>query len=213
VVAPHLAARMVSDRDHLKRILERLQIAEIRDAFVIGGDATMPAGSFGDAAELLEAMASLSHSLERIGVAGYPQGHPLVRESLLTEALQRKQSHAHYIVTQLCFDPEALTRWIACMRAADITLPVVVGLPGYVERRRLAAVSLQVGVGASLAYLARHRRQLVALARSRSYDPTALAGAIAAHLDEPDLRLQGVHLFTFNQVEATQSWLHGALLL
>ena len=90
---------------------------------------------------------------------------------------------------------------------------MVVGLPGCVERRKLAEVSLQVGVGTSLRYLARHRRELVALARSRTYDPTALAGAIAAHLDEPDLRLQGAHLFTFNQVAATQSWLDEAFLL
>jgi methylenetetrahydrofolate reductase (NADPH) len=142
-------------------------------------------------------------------VGGYPEGHPLVREAALLDALRRKQPHAHYVVTQLCFDSDALTRWISSLREAGITLPIVVGLPGCVGRRKLAEVSLQVGVGASLRYLARHRRQLAALARSRTYDPTALAGAIAAHLDEPELRLQGVHLFTFNQVEATQRWLRG----
>jgi methylenetetrahydrofolate reductase (NADPH) len=212
-VVPHLAARMVSGRDHLKRILERLESANIHEAFVVGGDATVPVGTFRDAGDLLDALASLPHSLDHIGVGGYPEGHPLVREAALLEALRRKQPYAHYIVTQLCFDSDALTRWISSIREAGITLPVVVGLPGCVERRKLAEVSLQVGVGASLRYLARHRRQLVALARSRTYDPTALAGAIATHLDEPDLRLRGAHLFTFNQVEATQSWLRGALLL
>jgi len=212
-VVLHLAARMVSGRDHLERILERLQLANIHEAFVVGGDASVPVGTFRDAGDLLDALASLPHSLERIGVGGYPEGHPLVGEAALLEALRRKQPHAHYIVTQLCFDADALTRWIRSIRQAGINLPVVVGLPGCVERRKLAEVSLQVGVGASLRYLARHRREVVAFARSRTYDPTALAGVIAAHRDEPDLRLQGVHLFTFNQVEVTQSWLRGALLL
>jgi methylenetetrahydrofolate reductase (NADPH) len=209
-VVPHLAARLVSSRGHLEQILKRLASADIHEVFVVGGDVTTPVGTLRDAGDLLDALASLSHSIDRIGVGGYPEGHPLVREAALLDALRRKQPHAHYVVTQLCFDSGVLTRWIAAAREAGITLPVVVGLPGCVERRKLAEVSLQVGVGASLRYLARHRRQLATFARSRTYDPTALAGAIAAHLDEPDLRLQGVHLFTFNQVEATQSWLRGA---
>ena len=212
VVVPHLAARMVSGHDHLERILERLETANIHEAFVIGGDATVPVGDFREAADLLEALAALPHPLDTIGVGGYPEGHPLVRDAALLEALRRKQTHAHYIVTQLCFDADALARWIHSMRESGITLPVVVGLPGSVTRRKLAEISLQVGVGTSLRYLGRHRREVVALARSRTYDPTALAGAIAAHLDEPGLRLRGAHLFTFNQVEATESWLRGTLL-
>lgn len=211
-VVPHLAARMVSGNDHLERILARFETADIHEVFVVGGDATVPIGDFHEAADLLDALRRIPHRLERIGVGGYPEGHPLVPAAALLEALRRKQPDAHYIVTQLCFDAAALTRWIRSMREAGITLPVVVGLPGSVARRKLAEVSLQVGVGASLRYLTHHRRELVALARSRSYDPTALAGAIAANLDEPGLRLQGAHLFTFNQVEATQTWLLRALL-
>jgi methylenetetrahydrofolate reductase (NADPH) len=207
IVVPHLAARMVNGRDHLERILERLEDAGVREAFVVGGDAGTPVGTFRDAGDLLEALGSLPHSLDRVGVGGYPDGHPLIGEVALFDALRRKQPHAHYIVTQLCFDPSALVRWIRAIRQEGIDLPVVVGLPGRVDRRRLAEISLQVGVGASLRYLARHRRQLAALARSRVYDPTALAGAIAAHLDESDLRLQGAHLFTFNQLETTKGWL------
>jgi len=213
VVVPHLAARMVSGPDHLRRILDRLGTADIHEAFVVGGDAPVPVGPFRDAGDLLDALATLAHSLDTIGVGDYPEGHPLVPEAALLEALRRKQAHAHYLVSQLCFDAAALARWIHAIREAGISLPVVVGLPGRVQRSKLAEISLQVGVGASLRYLARHRRELVALARSRSYDPTALAGTIAAHLDESDLRLRGAHLFTFNQVEATQNWLSGALLL
>ena len=83
---------------------------------------------------------------------------------------------------------------------------MVVGLPGVVERRKLAEISLKSGVGASLSYLRKHSRQIVTLARSRRYDPTPLAGAVAGYAMDPALGLQGVHLFTFNQVEQTRDW-------
>ena len=99
--------------------------------------------------------------------------------------------------------------FLASPQAAYITgvsLPVVVGLPGVVERRKLAEISLKSGVGASLRYLRKHGRQIVTLARSRRYDPTPLAEEIAEYAADPALGLRGAHLFTFNQVEQTRDW-------
>jgi methylenetetrahydrofolate reductase (NADH) len=204
---PHLAARLVRDRDHLERIVERLAAAGIGEAFVVGGDASPAAGRYGDAGDLLEALASLPHSLSAIGVAGYPEGHPLITDARLLEALRRNQPYAGLVVTQICFDADALVGWIRRIRQAGIVLPVVVGLPGVVERRKLAEISLRTGVGGSLRYLAKHGRQIATLARSRRYDPTPLTRDVAAHLDDPGLGIRGVHLFTFNQVDATRAWL------
>ena len=205
-VVPHLAARMIVDRPQLERILAHLEGAGIHEAFVVGGDASPPAGGYADAGDLLDDLGRLPHSVARIGVAGYPEGHPLIPEANLLEALRRKQPHADYIATQLCFDAQALARWVLAIREAGIGLPIVVGLPGVVERRKLAEISLKTGVGASLRYLARHGRQIATLARSRRYDPTPLARAVAARAEEGDLGIGGVHLFTFNQVEATDTW-------
>ena len=44
------------------------------------------------------------------------------------------------------------------------------------------------------------------LARSRRYDPTPLAEAVADHAVDGSLGIRGVHLFTFNQVEQTRDW-------
>jgi methylenetetrahydrofolate reductase (NADPH) len=205
-VVPHLAARMIAGRGHLERLLQRLDGSSIREAFVIGGDATPPAGAYADAGDLLEELAGLAHPFARIGVGGYPEGHPLVPDDKLLEALLRKQEHASHIVTQLCFDAGALAGWAADIRTAGVTLPVVVGLPGVVERKRLAEISLKSGVGASLRYLRKHGRQIVTLARSRRYDPTPLTEEVAAYAADEALGLRGVHLFTFNQVEPTRDW-------
>jgi len=209
-VVPHLAARMIADRGQLERIVAHLEDAGIHEALVVGGDASQPAGGYADAGDLLDELGTLSHSLARIGVGGYPEGHPLIPEARLLEALRRKQRHADYIATQLCFDAEALVRWVRAMREAGIGLPVVVGLPGVVERRKLAEISLKTGVGASLRYLSKHGRQIATLARSRRFDPTPLARALAARAEEADLGIGGVHLFTFNQVEATEAWVRRA---
>ncbi len=205
-VVPHLAARMVRGPAHLEAIVARLRDTGIHEAFVIGGDASPAPGSYQSSSDLLEDLADLSHPPARIGVAGYPEGHPLISGASLLAALLRKQPHADYIVTQMCFDAAALVGWIHTIRAAGIELPVVVGLPGVVDRRKLAEISLKTGVGASVRYLARHGRQVAALARARRYDPTPLARAIADHLDDPGMGIVGVHLFTFNRVEATQAW-------
>ena len=61
-------------------------------------------------------------------------------------------------------------------------------------------------MGASLRYLRKNGRQMVGLARSRRYDPTPLLRSVVAALDEQGLPLEGVHLFTFNQIEATAAW-------
>ncbi len=203
---PHLSARMVTGRSQLERLVQRLEGAGISEAFVVGGDVTPPAGVYTDAGDLLEELAGLSHPFTRIGIGGYPEGHPLIADHLLLEALLRKQPFATHIVTQLCFDTDALVSWVESIREAGIDLPVLVGLPGVVERRKLAEISLKSGVGASLRYLRKNRRQLAALARSRRYDPTPLAGAVAAHLDDDGLGLAGVHLFTFNQIAPTREW-------
>lgn len=205
-VVPHVAARMVAGRSHLERLVQRLEASRIREIFVIGGDADPPASVYADAGDLLEELAGLAHPFIRVGVGGYPEGHPLIADDRLLEALLRKQPFASHLVTQLCFDAGALAGWAQGIRAAGIDLPVVVGLPGVVERRKLAEISLRTGVGSSLRYLRKHGRQIVTLARSRSYDPTPLAEAVAGYAGDPGLGLQGVHLFTFNQVEQTRNW-------
>jgi methylenetetrahydrofolate reductase (NADPH) len=205
-VVPHVAARMVTGRGHLERMVQQLEGSGIREVFVVGGDADPPAGEYQDAGALLEELAGIAHPFARVGIGGYPEGHPSIPNESLLEALRRKQPLATHLVTQICFDAGALAGWVREIRAEGVDLPVVVGLPGVVERRRLAEISLKAGVGASLAYLRKHGRQLATLARSRRYDPTGLAGEIAEYAADPTLRIRGAHLFTFNQVEQTRDW-------
>jgi hypothetical protein len=125
-VTLHLAARMIRDRAHLDSILATMAHAGIDDAFVIGGDATPPVGLYSSAADLLPLIHEHPQRPRTIGIAGYPEGHPLIDSTTLTEALEQKSQRADYIATQLCFDPKVLLEWVRGTRREGIGLPVVV---------------------------------------------------------------------------------------
>jgi methylenetetrahydrofolate reductase (NADPH) len=200
----HLAARAIRDGDHLDVVLQRLAENGLDDVFVVAGDG-QEAGPYASAVELLPVMAAHVHRPRRIGIAAYPEGHPLIDPVTLAAALRRKAHIADYMVTQLCFDPAVLSRWVEDTRAAGIGVPMYVGVPGAVDRRRLLDVSMRVGVGASVAFVRKQRgiRQLLgrpAQAADRLHE------AFAPLVGDADLGIAGLHFFTFNRLEATLAW-------
>jgi methylenetetrahydrofolate reductase (NADH) len=204
-VTVHLAARMIRDRDHLDALLATMAEAGIDDAFVIGGDATPPVGPFASAGELLPLVHAHERRPETLGIAGYPEGHPLIDDGTLAEVLREKSRLADYVTTQLCFDPDVLLGWVRGVRADGIELPVLVGVPGRVDRLRLLEISAKVGVGPSLAFLKKQRglRNLLRLSASsadRLYD------SLARHVGDPELGVEGFHWFTFNRLVETWTW-------
>ena len=201
---PHLPAHMIRDRSHLAELLERSETGGIRDVFVVGGDAK-DRGEIHDGLALLRMMEELGHPFDSIGVAGYPEGHPSIPDEVLLSSLKEKQAHATYLTTQMSFDPNAIASWIARMRRSGVTLPVRVGLPGAVEFRRLLRVAARIGVGGSVRYL-RKNRQLFRLLLGRSFTPERLLRSLAPMLADQEADVRALHLFTFNQVEATVAW-------
>jgi len=201
---PHLAAHMVRDRAHLAELLDRCRSAGIRSAFVVGGDAK-DRGEIHDGLALIRSMEELDHPFTSIGVPGYPEGHPSIPSDALTSSLRAKQAHVTSMTTQMSFDPDAIATWIARMRIEGVTLPVHLGLPGAATMRKLATVGARIGVADSVRYLRKHR-SLLGHVLKRSFGPDALLEALAPTLADPTANVLALHLFTFNQVEATVAW-------
>jgi methylenetetrahydrofolate reductase (NADPH) len=201
----HLAARMVRDRAHLDELLAGMARARVEDVFLIAGDATPPHGPYASAVDLLPVIAEHPQRPREIGIAGYPEGHPLVDPGGLADALEQKSPLASYITTQLCFDGEAVLAWLTETRERGVGLPVLVGLPGVVDRRRLLEVSMRIGVGPSLAYL-RKQRGLRHLLAPASITPDEVYDVLAPCLDDGELNLAGFHYYTFNQLLETWRW-------
>lgn len=204
-VRPHLAARQVPDKAYLVEFVERMQGLGVKDLFVPGGDADEPAGTYTSSAELLEDLATLDHGFT-ISVTCYPEGHPKISDEALSKALEQKQPHAHFMISQLCFDAEALVRWLSSTRQAGITLPLKLGLAAPMNPVKLADLSLKIGVGDSVRYLSKQHGVLGSLLRGKFYKPEKLLAQMGEALVAPEMNVHSLHLFSFNQVTATVEW-------
>jgi methylenetetrahydrofolate reductase (NADH) len=202
-VTVHLAARMVRSPDHLDELLGAMKESGIDDAFVIGGDATPPHGPYASAVELLPLVAEHRHRPATLGIAGYPEAHPLIDDVKLADALAHKAPLADYITTQLCFDAKAVLAWIETIRSKGIDLPVLAGIPGLVDRAKLLEISMRVGVGPSLSFL-RKQGGLRNLLRLSGSSADGLYDALA-----PDDEIAGFHYYTFNRLRETWDWVQG----
>ena len=203
---PHVSARMIRDRAHLREIIAWLEGAGVDRAFIIGGDAKEP-GDYPDGLSLLREMAEIGHPLSEIGIPCYPQGHAFIADGPLLDALRAKASFASYMTTQMCFDPKAIASWLAARRAEGLTLPVHIGVPGVAEPHRLLAITARIGVADTHRFLTKNTRFVARLLRSGGfYRPDSLLEGLAAVIADPEARVVDLHVYTFNAVAATERW-------
>lgn len=203
---PHLAARQVVDDAHLHEIVRRMDESGVREVFVVAGDLETPLGAYADSAGLLRSMHRLGHPFERVGIAGYPEGHPFISNAELARSLADKAPFASYLVSQLCFDPAAVSAWVGRLRVQGVRLPVHLGVAGAVDRRRLLRVATRIGVGQSAQFLRKHRHAMLRLALPGGYRPDRLVRDLAGELAAPDRRVDGLHVYTLNDLRATEQW-------
>ena len=212
---PHLAARMVEDREHARQLARWLRDHSIDEVFVIAGDAPEPLGPYDGALTFLRDLLDADPGVGRVGVAGYPEGHASIDERVVADQLAAKSELLRsagidgWVSTQMCFDPVAIRRWILQQRERGIALPVRLGVPGVVNRTRLLTMGARLGIGTSLRYLGKNRSTMTRLMAPGGYDPTALVAAFDGELDV--LGVEALHSFTFNSVAETRAW-HDALV-
>jgi len=205
-VVPHLAARMISGPAELAQIVERLKAVGVDDVFCPAGDADPPAGEYVGALALLEDLTAMGKPFAEVGITGYPESHPDIEDDVAIQSMWDKRHHATYMVSNLCFDPETIGSWIRRVRRRGVDLPVLVGLPGPVERTKLVAIAGKIGVGQSVRFLSTHVGTFARIVAPGGYNPEKFLRKSAAMLGDPTLRVTGLHLFTFNQVAETETW-------
>jgi methylenetetrahydrofolate reductase (NADPH) len=205
-VVPHLSARQVRDAEHLREVVARLRAIGIDDVFVPAGDADPPAGKFTGALDVLEELADMGSPFSRVGITGYPETHPKIEDDVTVQAMWDKRRHATYIVSNLCFDPAVLRNWIVRVRRRGVTLPLLVGLAGPVERTKLMQMATKIGVADSARFLAGHSSAFVKLSTPGAYQPDRLLDKVGSTLAAPESLVPGLHVFTFNQVQQAEQW-------
>jgi methylenetetrahydrofolate reductase (NADPH) len=202
---PHLSARLIRDRHELGQILEAIRPAGITEVFVVAGDAREPAGEFPDALSLLAALPP-DHGLTEIGVTGYPESHPFIDDDVTIQAMWDKRRLATYIVSNMSFDPETVRRWVERVRRRGVQLPIFIGMAGVADPARLLRVSTKIGVADAARFLRGHPSWVARMFRPGGYDPARFVNALWPEFGQPDRRIAGLHVFTFNEIEPTERW-------
>ena len=210
-VVPHLAARSVTSDAHLAEIVARLTACGVDDVFAPGGDATDPQGPFDGALPLLERLTEMGRPFVRVGITGYPESHPKIHDDVTVQAMWDKRKHATYIVSNVCFDPAGLGRWIQRIRARGVALPLYVGLAGPAERSRLLKMAAVAGAAESARFITRHPGWILRFWVPGGYSPDRFLDRAAPAITAPGMAVAGLHLFTFNQLQPAERWRAAAL--
>jgi len=212
-VVPHVAARLLKGEGHLAEVVDRLRAVGIDEVFLPAGDADPPAGSWDAALPALAALSGINERLRagggtgitEVGITGYPESHPSIDDDVTVQAMWDKRSHATNIVSNLCFDPAAVSGWVKRVRRRGVTLPVKMGIAGPVERTKLLTMATKVGVGQSTRFLTQHASWFARLA-APGYSPERLLAKVAKDVGAEEYVVTGLHIFTFNQVAETEAW-------
>jgi methylenetetrahydrofolate reductase (NADPH) len=205
LAVPHLAARMVRDRAELQEICDRLTSQGIERIFVPGGDADPP-GAYPDALSMLEDLKAIGAPFSHVGITGYPESHPTISDDLTIQSMWDKRRYATHVVSNLTFDPDMLIAWVRRMRKRGITMPLLIGVPGPVDRTKLLAMATKIGVGESTRFLVKHKGTMARLAAPGGFTGERFLQKVAPALAAREMLVEGLHVFTFNQVAATLAW-------
>lgn len=210
MAVPHFSARLTEDEAAVRRLAEFCRTNGIQEMFLVGGDPVEPAGKYDGAVAFLRDFLGCDHGLRRIGITAYPDGHSLIDTATVHEALHAKQALLHeagvpgFASTQMHFDVTAWKAWATAERSAGFDLPLHIGVPGVIDRAKLFTMGMRLGIGASMRYVQKNTGVLGRIFKPGGYDPMKLIGPLGKAADQ--LKIEGIHLFTFNNIKPTAEW-------
>jgi methylenetetrahydrofolate reductase (NADPH) len=206
---PHVTPRQFASREAAADFLKRLRDdAQVTRVLLVAGDGE-PVGPYASGAGFLETGLLEAHGVRSIGIAGYPEGHPRIPEPTLAAALDRKIEEATrrgmepFVVTQFCFDGQAILDWLARLRARGVAAPVRVGVAGPARVRALIAYGVRCGVGNSLRAVRSHAISLPHLLDE--HGPDKVVSRVAA--GGAALGVAGLHCYAFGGFARSARWL------
>jgi methylenetetrahydrofolate reductase (NADPH) len=217
VPVPHVTARSVASFTQLGDFLARLAgEAGVTRALVVGGDLEQPAGPYRSSLELLQTGLFQQHGIRRIGLACYPEAHRRVDRDLLEQALlaklelMRAAGLEAWLVTQFCFEAAPILEHARRLRELGVTAPLRIGLAGPASRRTLWKYALHCGIGNSIRALGT-RVDAVANLLARRAPDGIVRELTAAQRQDPNLGIEGIHIFTFGGVASAADWANALL--
>jgi len=209
---PHLSARRLHSQEELEGFLARLQQEVGTDhAFVVAGDPPQPLGPYEDALSIIRSGLLAKYGIRRVGISGYPEGHPDIGNEKLWQAKRDKQAailergHDFAVVTQFTFDAEPVLSWLEQVRQSGIEALVRVGVPGPATVKRLLAFASRCGVATSTKVMKKYGLSVTKLLASAG--PDKLIEDYATGLDPARHGEVLLHFYPFGGLRATAEWI------
>ncbi len=208
---PHISARRLSSQEELEGYLAGLQREVGTDhAFVVAGDPPQPMGPYEDALSIIRSGLLAKYGIRKVGISGYPEGHPDIGDEKLWQAMRDKKiaiqerGHDFAVVTQFSFDAEPVLTWLEAVRKAGVQATVRVGVPGPASVKRLLAFAARCGVGASTKVLSKYGISITKLLSTAG--PDQIVQDYAQGLDPKKHGDVLLHFYPFGGLRATAEW-------
>ncbi len=222
-VMPHFPARLIPDAATLKDWIARYQgEAGVDQALLLGGGVATPYGDFQSSMQLIETGLFDQAGFTRLHVAGHPEGNrdidPDGDMKIALQALHWKQKFQERtdakmaIVTQFSFEATPIIAWADALKAAQIDLPIHIGIAGPAKLQTLIKFAIACGVGPSLRVLQRRARDVSKL--FFPFEPTDVLSQLASHKHKtPGFNVTNVHIFPLGGIESAATWMqkHGGV--
>lgn len=215
--SPHVIARRVVDAKRLRDRLRILAAAGVRQVLLVAGDVAIADPAFTSTIELLESGIVADAGIRRVGVAGHPEGHPVVADDVVWRALERKQAIARatgltmHIATQFGFDTRSLELWEQGLAARGIDMPIHAGVAGPTPFTRLVRYAMHCGVGASLKAVSGNPLSFSRLPHLATKSDQMVLGVLRAKQQNPVSRIFAPHFFAFGGAVETARWLRAVI--
>ena len=217
VPVPHVPARSLVGVAQLEDYVGRLAgEAGVDQVLCIGGGVSRPVGAFDRTMQVLDSGVLDRHGIRRIGVAGHPEGSPDISEAEVRDAVRDKNAFARrtdaevYIVTQFCFDADAIIAWDRALRLQGNGLPIHIGIAGPAKLKSLISYARMCGVGNSMRVLTRQAANLARLTAVSA--PDRLVRTLARYqATEARCGIVCAHFYAFGGLARSATWLDGAL--
>ncbi len=208
---PHIAARRIRTAEELDEYLAGFVArAGVSEILVIGGDLTEPRGPYGSALDVINSGVPAKYGISRIGIAGYPDGHPTIDTKVLNQALADKLAACRaaaiepYVVSQFSFQAESIINWCCAIHEEHPDLPIHAGIPGPAKLGTLLRFARICGVQSSVKKLLANKKVgFELLRRAAPWEQLEAIGQYRLQTGRP----LSAHLFTFGGISETVSWL------
>lgn len=206
---PHIAARRIASSLELKMLITALHGLGVKELLLVAGSNDKPLGEYKQCIDLLNSEIFEQFRFKRLLFAGHPEGHPYVDREQIEAALLKKirmatqKGYETTVVTQFCFNIQAISQWLRRIRNTGVIVPIYVGITGPASFNTLLRYAAICGVSASANQFFIQPLQMWQLFYKGNADYF-----IDTLMKQPEIGAQiaGFHLFPFGGVDKTIQW-------